>query len=332
MELHPHRARISHIHLRFVVNLVAYGECLRLCCIYNQKMNNMKKFLCVISIALITLCSCEKGNEPTPSVTPTPTTPTVPKTAYDEIGALSGKFSVSSSKKIRFSRGLLQYNPISSTWMFAETQSYTCGQESEYKTVTFDRFGWATSGYDGYLPTMNGTNYYTYYQGMNDISGTPYDWGNNAIKNGGNKTGIWFTLTIKEWEYLLEIRPNAYEKLGFGNVDGHSGLILLPDNWTAPDNCPFKPFCKYNETSKRFEFANDVPYYEYSKSDWEKMEMNGAVFIFTFWSTRGTWSSTPGNDRSVAYLIRFDERSPKPTYIRDAGRQTNCYVRLVTDR
>lgn len=34
LELPPNRAQISRIHLWFVVNRVAYGECLRLSCIY----------------------------------------------------------------------------------------------------------------------------------------------------------------------------------------------------------------------------------------------------------------------------------------------------------
>ena len=46
-----------------------------------------------------------------------------------------------------------------------------------------------------------------YGDGSGDIAGTNYDWGvNNAISNGGNEAGLWRTLTIEEWKYLMESR------------------------------------------------------------------------------------------------------------------------------
>ena len=58
------------------------------------------------------------------------------------------------------------------------------------------------------------------------------DWGYNAISNGGNEEGLWRTLTMDEWLYLLDMR-NTTSGMRFAkaNVEGVNGLLLLPDDW-----------------------------------------------------------------------------------------------------
>lgn len=255
------------------------------------------------------------------------------KLPYDNIGALSGRFSVSPFTTVRFSRGLLQYNDNLKEWRFREAQNGRCDPDNiANKTGWFDTFGWATSGYNNYSPTLTGKHYDDgFYLGMEEIGATELDWGYyNKISNGGNTRGLWRTLSVYEWDYLLNDRPNAYEKLGFGYIEGCFGMILLPDDWTAPDNCPFKQFAENSHRDLRC-VASEV---EYSYYDWKKMEMNGAVFL-DFSRRTKYWSSSAGRDRSVAwscYLsnsLSLGQQEYEPIY--SSGRQYQHLVRLVTD-
>lgn len=59
-----------------------------------------------------------------------------------------------------------------------------------------DLFGWGT----GNNPTQSSANIGDY----SDFA----DWGLvNAIRNGGNETGLWRTLTKDEWAYLFYGAP-----------------------------------------------------------------------------------------------------------------------------
>ena len=56
-----------------------------------------------------------------------------------------------------------------------------------------------------------------------------YDWGvYNAISNGRNTKGLWRTLTIEEWKYIINTRENASDKWGIASIDGMNGLVILP--------------------------------------------------------------------------------------------------------
>ena len=142
-------------------------------------------------------------------------------------GALCGKFSVSSTKQVRFSKGNLQYTKSTGIWSFmdhqystVETTSQAIGDDYASQDVV-SLFGWGTSGWD------NGNTYYQPYNtayvsssgsskgyGYGPKNGSTYtydltgtyanaDWGHNAISNGGNTAGTWRTLTKDEWEWLL---------------------------------------------------------------------------------------------------------------------------------
>ncbi len=67
-------------------------------------------------------------------------------------GSLVGKFSVSSSKQVSFSKGNLQYQASTNTWRFAESQTDYIGAANKNISATYDGwidlFGWGTSGYD----------------------------------------------------------------------------------------------------------------------------------------------------------------------------------------
>ena len=236
-------------------------------------------------------------------------------------GSLVGKFSVSASKQVVFSKGNLQYQASTNTWRFAENQYDYVGEANKNISATYDGwidlFGWGTSGYDNtandpaainYQPWANSTRRvstiptdstencetlpitgkceweYTYMDGSyntygygpstnmtdNSLVGTSanYDWGvYNAISNGGNKTGMWRTLTISEWGYLLNSRNNAQYLWSQGTVNGVQGLIFLPDNFAKPSSIPWTPKASNWTTNT------------YTVAQWQTLESIGAIFL-----------------------------------------------------
>ena len=247
-------------------------------------------------------------------------------------GAIRAEFSVSDSTKVYFSQGNLQYQASTNTWRFAEHQFDIVGFDnkniSEKYNGWIDLFGWGTSGYNGKNPYMTSKEINTDYgDGENDIAGTNYDWGvYNKIYNGGNQTGLWRTLTYKEWRYLRYDRTDADALYGTATVNGVNGCIFLPDNWTTPTGVTFK--CG----------ANGYSVNTYTVCDWAKMEANGAVFLPTAGSRYGTlvcdvgsrsfcWSSSAYDGGKTSYLyICSDEVGTNDGY-----RYHGQSVRLVQD-
>lgn len=188
-----------------------------------------------------------------------------------EDGILPGSFSVSAEKEVRFAKGNLQYTTTGThavagggtapgTWRFAPHQWDTIGalnrNVSSSYTGWIDLFGWGTSGYHNtndlyntyYQPYSIGNyttiihtafNYYGYGPSTNmqdtNFMGTSanYDWGiYNAISNGGNRPGLWRTLTQAEWSYILESRStDSGVRYAKATVNGVAGVIIAPDNW-----------------------------------------------------------------------------------------------------
>ena len=191
-------------------------------------------------------------------------------TAYGEVkqfttlaypaGAIGGVFSISSTTQVYFSQGNLQYRASTQTLQFAANQYDIIGSANQNISSSYsgwiDLFGWGT----GSNPTNSSTS--------NSSYSTFTDWGNNAISNGGNQSGLWRTLTKDEWSYLLSARPNAASLVGKATVNGVAGLVFLPDNWTLPSGCSFT-----SGTSNAFT-ANT-----YTTSQWTAMESAGAVFL-----------------------------------------------------
>jgi len=201
---------------------------------------------------------------------------------YASEGALRGKFAISATDTVAFSRGNLQYQPSTQTWRFAENQWDYVGNgeagtvyedgvksdNSQFYTYTYaygykykgwmDLFGWGT----GNNPTRGTTS--------NSDYSTWSEWGYNAIVNGGNRRNLWRTLNKAEWEYVLWGRENAESLIAVGTVNGVNGTILLPDDWAKPADLTFKP---YNSTDSM------MPRNNYTADEWILMEMAGAVFL-----------------------------------------------------
>ncbi|MBQ8055370.1 MAG: hypothetical protein IJ270_00945 [Paludibacteraceae bacterium] len=221
-------------------------------------------------------------------------------------GTLSGVFSVSAKKKVRFSQGNLQYQACTDTWRFAEHQYDMVGMgygltdasndcfvggtvlNSDNREIGttynvwvsegwIDLFGWGT----GNSPTYSSDN--------KDHYSTFVDWGVNKISNGGNVASAWFTLSFEEWKYLLNGRPNASVKQGIACVNGINGLVLLPDNWILPVG--------YSFTSGFDKFIRPYRYMNtYTVSEWQVMENAGAVFLPAAGYRDGTSVSSVGTN------------------------------------
>lgn len=189
-----------------------------------------------------------------------------------------GKFSVSSTKQVLFSKGNLQYQADPGSWRFAENQYDVIGADngniaSDY-TGWIDLFGWGTSGYDSKAPYMTSTTNTAYGNGDADIAGTNYDWGVYNKNDLSAPEANWRTLTAAEWDYILWGRAgehigSANDLHGLATVDGVKGMILLPDDWRTD----------YNPASGFDPEAGDWTTNKYDADEWYTMEALGAVFL-----------------------------------------------------
>ena len=121
----------------------------------------------------------------------------------------------------------------------------------------------------------------------------------------------WTLLSIAEWEFLLSRVNSSSELMVAGaSVDGHYGLVLLPDGWTAPSGITV-----YHGGS-----ADAYMYNNFSASEWETLAASGAVFLpCQGYSENGSdlstavdaaihgsyWSKTEGTG-GKAYRMQFD--------------------------
>lgn len=206
-------------------------------------------------------------------------------------GVLSGEFSIAYNKKVRFSRGNLQYQASTDTWRFATNQWDYEGYRNEEidpdNVGWIDLFGWGTSGYNKKFPFMISRYSSDYISGERNISKGKYDWGvYNAISNGGGKENMWRVLTNNEWRHLFCKRKNASKLFTFGTVAGVKGLILLPDDWEKPLGVrlalSIENGMKYvgddeyiNDVAKTSMFDHNI----LSINNWRILEENGAVFF-----------------------------------------------------
>jgi hypothetical protein len=173
-------------------------------------------------------------------------------------GALPGLYSVSATKKVRLSKGNLQYDKTNSEWSFmanqydiVETANQNVGTNYANQGVV-SLFGWGT----GNNPTCTSGDFSSF-----------DEWGNNAIVNGGNTTNSgWRTPTSDEWHYLFSSSERSNKRYFKAIVLGNKGVILFPDNY---DGTGLTGSYSYN-TSGFQSVDND---------DWAKMETIGAAFL-----------------------------------------------------
>ena len=120
---------------------------------------------------------------------------------------LSGEFSVSSTTRVSFSPGNLQYKE-GTGWRFAQHQYDAIGSWNTSDWV--DLFGWGTWG-NGNDPLNVSTDSPSYLWST-DFEGT---------LNGHND---WFTLSDEQWQYIID-----HSTFGKATVNGIHGIVILPD-------------------------------------------------------------------------------------------------------
>lgn len=160
---------------------------------------------------------------------------------------IHGRFTVNAEgKQVCFSKGNLQatYNGRSYSWGFARNQYEIIGEGNEdiaapVNGTTLDLFGWSTYATDFGISTSNDAR---------DYNGAFIDWGKAF------DTKLWRTLSIDEWDYLINERTvNDGTGLGYSwawaSVEGVYGIILFHDGYygitegldTIPNDCVFLP-------------------------------------------------------------------------------------------
>lgn len=240
-------------------------------------------------------------------------------------------FSVSEEKQVQFSTGNLQYTQSTDTWSFAAQQYEMLGEANVANGALADKidlFGW--SGSTGTAKWGISTSTSTA-----DYSGDFVDWGQNI----GDGT-TWRTLTNDEWKYLLNTRANASALKGVArinlNADGSeyvNGLILLPDNWTAPEGVTFK-----SGFASEYSVQAYADYQTFTLEEWQKLEKSGAVFLPASGYRNGSgvygvgnggdyWSATPNGEYNVRFLYFYSGGARVNYDYRGHGRA----VRLVRD-
>lgn len=217
------------------------------------------------------------------------------KWEFEDIeGTLSGVFSVDDNKKVKFSKGNLQYQASTNTWRFAENQYDIVGLEgnakiSENYAGWIDLFGWGTSGQatgantpQPYSISMNNNDYYVGGVSNKALSDNA-DWGYNAISNGGNQTGKWRTMSDAEWDYLICKTDNSNRKSSEGKlntkatVNKTTGALLFPDGWITPSDIKIK-----------MAHAKDFTTNTFTQEEFEYLEFLGVVFLPTAGYRAGT--------------------------------------------
>ena len=232
-------------------------------------------------------------------------------------GAINGKFSVSSTKKVYFSKGNLRY--ASGTWSFFDNQYdyYT-----SHSADAWDHFGWSTSATTYGMSTSSSNG---------DYSGDFVDWG--ATMGAG-----WRTLTSDEWAYLLKTRSastvNGTEngRYAKAKVNDVGGVILFPDTYTHPDGVAAPT--GVNATDEYGWEGNS-----YTAADWTKMESAGCVFLpaagcrygseMIGLGSYGYYGSATPDGADYAYRVKFNSGSLEPA--NSINRCLGCSVRLVQE-
>ena len=231
-------------------------------------------------------------------------------------GAITGRFSVSGTKKVYFSKGNLRHLVNSSMtykWSFFETQWSYMGSSVHYQNI--DQYGSC-----GYIDLFS-------YGGNSSLCYNP-TFGYNTILYYSNI--IWRTLTKNEWEYILFNRTTSSGKrFAKATVNGVKGLIILPDDWKSS----YYSLSKTNNGEASFS-SNVI-----TSDNWTSiLEVHGAVFLpaagyRSVYDVKDVgivgsyWSSTANGSDCAYSLAIFDNWLA----VRNDSRQFGQSVRLVTD-
>lgn len=253
-------------------------------------------------------------------------------------GLLAGKFSVSATKQVQFSKGNLRYDKSTSpaTWSFFDDQyQFYLG----YNASLWDKFGWVatTSTVLTSAPDKYGVSTSTTFSDYGStITDTPNNWGETMGAG-------WRVLTDAEWTYLFNTRTTGGTVFGTAsaryaqaevNTDGVAtkGIILFPDGVDIAATEVATAGTVNNTSDWGTKCTID---------QWTALADKGCVFLpaagrrngstFNFGGTVGYyWTSSPYiSDAKDAYVVYFSSDNLHPYY--SGSRYFGCSVRLVRD-
>ncbi len=191
-------------------------------------------------------------------------------TAPDE--CLPHPFPIGEDKYVFFSKGNLQYRPLDGAWRLAPQQYHRCFNEEWFE---IDKYYANWMGEDKWTDFLTVD---TWIEGSSPYIMRVEDWDytlpvdeNGEIAAHCAYGAQWMVLSIDEWAYLTEQRPDAKKKCFGAVVEGVEGMVVLPDDWVAPEGLSY-------ETEFKVEKTEEIPN-QYTADDWAIMETAGALFL-----------------------------------------------------
>ncbi len=163
----------------------------------------------------------------TPAIDPEPT-----PTPSGDGDKLAGAFSVGGDKVVYFSKANLQAttadNGATWTWGFAENQWDYVGNSAANNAINGGGTVSSNGPVDLFAWSSTDNNYFGINNSINeaDYSGDFKDW-------GAKKGSDWRTLTINEWQYLLQERNPGSSSANYTNYPRYTNAQILTDG-TAP--------------------------------------------------------------------------------------------------
>ena len=257
--------------------------------------------------------------------------------------ALSGVFSVSGNKKVRFSKGNLYYN--GSGYSFEDNQYSTPSDGNEIESY-IGHFYWSKDA----NVARSLSNYTDSGASATDVFFTN-DSENQAKPNLGfsvnGQTGFWRVLsggTNGEWFYLLNSRNTAYgsnRRYAAVKVNGMAGLLIFPDDFSSwPSKDAGTEPQTFNTNSNNWNER------DYTVDQFNTLQNNGCVFLPAAGYRAGDpgspnpaivsgvgnagyyWSASPDSD-NIAFDLDFRSGLVNPSSIGARSRAQS--VRLVTE-
>lgn len=256
----------------------------------------------IIGVAILLICqACEPHNPP-----PAP--------------PLVAPFSVAPDQQVVFAHGNLQHHPLSNTYRFAAQQTDYIGATNKNFSSTYD--GWVDLfTWGNTLPTNN-----THHDPT-----TFHDWGTLSIAEDTLHT--WRTLTSNEWQYLCYARPQADQLIAVASIEGINGLLLFPDQWTAPEGIDLKLGFATHSGQQAY-----AQWQTLTSKQWNQLQKTGAVFlpavglridsgVYMLQFDGYYWTASPYNDH-YALCLNFEANQ---LTIDANSRHYGMAVRLVRD-
>lgn len=195
----------------------------------------------------------------------------------------TGKFSVAAGKQVTFAHGNVQFHMKDSVWRIAPSQLDWCGNANlEVGNPNYDGWidllSWSLGPKNNYGATSN-------YDTLTYCNQKFVDWG--QLFPGQELS----TLTSDEWYYLLAQREGWDSKWGMAYIGDTLGMILLPDDWTAPSGVTFvaktKPTSEVWADDDALDATGDhyrvkkanMPANKFTLAEWKLLEDAGALFL-----------------------------------------------------